>query len=136
MLSQFVPVVATRSGDLAQDLDLYFEYSEKTTLLVRGDLYLDPDRLKTLYSHPFTDGPDPHAPRLLWFNDSFAASLMQFFAPNFSRAYYAWNAWTSTVDPAVAIEQKPDVVVNEFVERKLYEPVPIDAEEIRNQKLP
>ncbi len=134
-LADFVTVSATHSGDLAQDLDLYFEYHEQTTLLVRGDLYADPDRLKTLFAHTYTDGPDRHAPRLLMYNDSFAASLMQFLAPNFSRAFYAWNAWTSTVNPAPTIEQKPNVVINEFVERKLYEPVPIDSEEIRDERL-
>ena len=77
-LAEFVAVNATRSGDLAQDLDLYFEYHEETKLLVRGDLYADPDRLKALFNHPYTDGPNPNAPRLLMYNDSFAASLMQF----------------------------------------------------------
>lgn len=135
-LAEFVPVTATRSGDLAQDLDLYFEYHEQTTLLVRGDLYTDPDRLKTLFAHPYTDGPNPHAPRLLMYNDSFAASLMQFLAPNFSKAYYQWNPLTRAIDPAPAIERKPDAVVNEFVERKLHEPLPVDSQEIRDEKLP
>jgi alginate O-acetyltransferase complex protein AlgJ len=135
-LAQFVPVVATRSGDLAADLDLYFEYHEQTILLVRGDLYADPDRLKELTEHPYTFGPDPHAPRLLMYNDSFAAPLMQFLAPNFSRANYEWNPLTRAIDPAPTIALHPDVVVNEFVERKLHEPVPVDSEEIRNQELP
>jgi alginate O-acetyltransferase complex protein AlgJ len=134
-LTQFVSVSATRSGDLAQDLDLYFEYHEQTIELIRRDLYPNPDALRSLLTRTYTDGPDPHAPRLLLYNDSFSASLMQFLAPNFSRAYYAWNAWTSTVDPAPAKAQRPDVVVNEFVERKLHEPVPLDAQEIRTEKL-
>lgn len=135
-LAQFVAVNATRSGDLAQDLDLYFEYHEEAKLLVRDDLYADPDRLKALFTHPYTDGPNPNAPRLLMYNDSFAASLMQFLAPNFSRADYEWNPLTRAIDPAPTIEKKPDVVVNEFVERKLHEPLPVDSEEIRNESLP
>jgi alginate O-acetyltransferase complex protein AlgJ len=135
-LAQFVPVVADRSGDLAQDLDLYFEYHERTTMLVRGDLFADPDRLKALFANPYTEGPNPHAPRLLFYNDSFAASLMQFLAPNFSQAYYAWNAWNSSVSPIPARARDPDVVVNEFVERKLHEALPVDSPEISDEKLP
>jgi hypothetical protein len=77
--------------------------------------------------------PNPHAPRLLFYNDSFAASLMQFLAPNFSHAYYAWN---SSVSPIPARARDPDVVVNEFVERKLHEALPIDSPEISDEKLP
>jgi alginate O-acetyltransferase complex protein AlgJ len=135
-LSQFVVVTANRSGDLAQDLDLYFEYQEQTTLLFRSDLYTDPDRLNAMFSHPFTDGPNPHAPRLLLYNDSFAASLMQFLAPNFSQAYYAWNALNNSVSPIPARARNPDVIVNEFVERKLNWALPVDSTEISGEKLP
>jgi hypothetical protein len=44
--------------------------------------------------------------------------------------------WTNTLDGELALRAKPDVVVDEFLERLLYAPAPPDSEDIRDQKLP
>ena len=85
---------------------------------------------------PFTDGPDPRAPRLLTYNDSFTGPMVQFLAPNFSHATYFWNPITEIIDPAPVKAARPDIVIHEFVERKLHDPIPVDPPEIRSEVIP
>jgi hypothetical protein len=134
--SDFGVRTINKTGDLAQQLDLYFEYHEETRQLIRHDLLANMDAFEKLPNRPFTDGPDSSAPRLLTYNDSFTAPMIQFLAPHFSHATYSWNAWTESMDPAPVKEARPDIVINEFVERKLHNPIPIDAIEIQAEKLP
>jgi alginate O-acetyltransferase complex protein AlgJ len=124
----------TRHGDLAQQLDLWAEYHEKIRRWVRRDLLDNPRLFADLPTISYTDG-DPKGPRLLTYNDSFTAYMIQFLAPNFSHGTYAWNAWTESMDPAPVKDAKPDVVICEFVEWKLYNPLPVDAPPIANVDL-
>jgi alginate O-acetyltransferase complex protein AlgJ len=135
-LSNFAARTIRKTGDLAQQLDLYFEYHEETKELIRRDLLDDPDAFADYPKIPFTDGPDPSGPRLLTYNDSFTGPLIQFLAPNFSHAVYFWNPITEIIDPGPVKEAKPDVVIHEFVERKLHEPIPVDPPEIRDEPVP
>ena len=134
--SNFAVQTITKSGDLAQQLDLYFEYQEMTRILIRRDLMGKPGALDLLIQIPFTDGPDPRAPRLLTYNDSFTGPMVQFLAPNFSHATYFWNPITEIIDPAPVKAARPDIVIHEFVERKLHDPIPVDPPEIRSEVIP
>jgi hypothetical protein len=134
-LSNFAVETVTKTGDLAQQLDLYFEYHEVTKELIRRDFVGRPDAFEKLIQIPSTDGPDPSAPRLLTYNDSFTGPLVQFLSANFSHARYFWNPITEIIDPAPVKEARPDIVIHEFVERKLHDPMPIDPAEIRDEKI-
>jgi alginate O-acetyltransferase complex protein AlgJ len=130
----FVVRIARHWGDLVRQLDLDKEYREETREWVRRDLLNDADAFAKLPGIAFTDG-DPNGPRLLTYNDSFTAPMIQFLAPNFSHGTYAWNAWTETLDPAPVKDARPDIVICEFVERKLHNPLPVDADEILRVRL-
>jgi hypothetical protein len=132
--SDFAVRTITKTGDLAQQLDLYFEYREETREWIRKDLLKDPAAFEKMPNSPFTLG-NPRGPRLLTYNDSFTAPMIQFLAPHFSHATYCWNAWTESIDPSIVKDARPDIVINEFVERKLHNPPPVDADAIRNEAL-
>jgi hypothetical protein len=130
-LNNFQRDTVTKSGDLAQQLDLYFEYQETTPELIRRDFVGRAEAFEKLIQIPSTVGPDPTAPRLLTYNDSFTGPLVQFLSDNFSHARYFWNPITEIIDPSPVKEARPDVVIHEFVERKLHDPIPVDPSEIR-----
>jgi alginate O-acetyltransferase complex protein AlgJ len=134
-LSNFERRTVTKSGDLAQQLDLYFEYHEETSELIRKDFVGRPEAFEKLIQIPFTDGPDPSAPRLLTYNDSFTGPLVQFLSGSFSHATYFWNPITEIIDPAPVKGARPDMVIHEFVERKLHDPMPVDPPEIRDERI-
>ena len=134
-LSNFAMQTVTKSGDLAQQLDLYFEYHEETKEWIRRDFLGRPEAFEKLIQIPSTDGPDPNAPRLLTYNDSFTGPLVQFLSANFSHATYFWNPITEIIDPAPVKEARPDIVIHEFVERKLHDPIPIDPPEISDETI-
>jgi hypothetical protein len=127
-LSDFAVGTVSKTGDLAQQLDLYFEYHEETRVLIRRDLVGKPGALDRLIQIPSTEGPDPTAPRLLTYNDSFLGPMVQFLAPNFSHAVYSWNPITDRIDPGPVNEAKPDSVI--------HDPMPIDPPEIRDERIP
>jgi hypothetical protein len=132
--SNFVVTDGTRNGDLAQQLDLWSEYKEEIRKWIRRDLVNDENAFEQLPTAPFTYG-DPKGPRLLTYNDSFMAYMIQFLAPNFSHATYEWNAWTEDMDTIAVTDAKPDLVICELVERKLHNPLPVDAPEFQQVKL-
>ena len=70
-----------------------------------------------------TEGP-AGAPRAVVFRDSFGSAMIPFLAEHFSRAVYLWQ---NNFDPAVVIDERPAVVIQEWVGRHLYTQVPYDA---------
>jgi len=61
----------------------------------------------------FMQGPDPSAPRLLMFRDSFTVYLIPLLSEHFSRSTYVWTPiWV----PAIVEQEKPDIVVHELME--------------------
>ena len=61
----------------------------------------------------FMRGPDPEAPRLLMFRDSFGVYLIPFLSEHFSTSTYAWTpVWI----PEMVLQEKPDIVVHELME--------------------
>ncbi|MBP7513388.1 MAG: hypothetical protein KA791_02500 [Flavobacteriales bacterium] len=65
------------------------------------------------YKPVFTMGPDPQAPKLLMFRDSFAVYLMPYLNEHFSRSVYVW---TPILIPDIVEKEKPDIVVQEIME--------------------
>jgi hypothetical protein len=70
-----------------------------------------------------TEGP-AGAPRAVVFRDSFGSAMIPFLAEHFSRAVYLWQ---NNFDPQVVIDERPAVVIQEWVGRHLYTQVPYDA---------
>lgn len=70
-----------------------------------------------------TETPAVALPRAVVFRDSFASALIPFLSEHFSRAVYMWQ---HNVDPATLAAEQPDVVVQEWVTRRLYTQVPYD----------
>ena len=70
-----------------------------------------------------TEGP-PGAPRALIFRDSFGSAMIPFLSEHFSRAVYVWQ---NDFDTALAADERPAVVIQEWVGRHLYNQTPYDA---------
>lgn len=113
-------------GDLAEMLllpDLWREVDlaphKKTPILARpapAGPYPDPadhpERRRQAFA---TDRAD--WPRLLFFHDSFARSMVPFLAERSSRSVFLWS---HAFSPEIIEAEKPDVVVLETVERYVY----------------
>jgi hypothetical protein len=83
---------------------------------VRPDPYGEEGRL-------VTEIPGSTLPRAVVFRDSFAGRLIPYLSEHFSRVVYLWQ---NDFDPAVIAQERPDVVIQEYVDRHLvtYEPYP------------
>ena len=69
-----------------------------------------------LYEHP-----DKRLPRCVMFRDSFAMWLTPLLCESFSRILYSWQY---TFNREIVEREKPDIVIQEMVERVLIEPAP------------
>ena len=122
--------VRTPGMDLAGMLGL-------TDVLGEEDLTLQPRRPRAARTvEPAR--PDPHGmearlvteipgsplPRALIFRDSFGSALIPFLSEHFSRAVYLWQY---DVDPQIVAAERPDVVIQEWVGRRLQTLLPYDA---------
>jgi len=75
---------------------------------------------------------DQTLPRALIFRDSFLHEMMPFLAEHFSRIYLIWPYPTSAnkirdFDTEAILREKPDIVIDEFVERYFTQPPPPSA---------
>jgi hypothetical protein len=70
-----------------------------------------------------SEGP-AGAPRAVVFRDSFGSAMIPFLAEHFSRAVYLWQ---NNFDPEAVLNERADVVIQEWVGRHLYNQVPYDA---------
>lgn len=66
----------------------------------------------------------PGLPRAVLYRDSFASALAPYLSEHFSRALYLWE---HDVNPAVITEERPDIVIHEWVGRHLAIKLPYDA---------
>jgi alginate O-acetyltransferase complex protein AlgJ len=66
-------------------------------------------------------------PRLVMFRDSFANALIPYLAEDFSRAVYVWS---DLFDALLLERERPDIVLDEIVERKLMGPPPASDPQI------
>ncbi len=68
-----------------------------------------------------TQVDDPSLPRALVYRDSFGSALVPFLSEHFSRAVYLWEY---DLDPTLVALEQPDVVVQEWVGRRLSTQLP------------
>jgi hypothetical protein len=116
------------SGDLAQMLGLEQQFRE-TDIAPLGKILATPES-RCAKRDSLADAPEvetyvyrcPHAPRFtaLVYRDSMAIPLIPMLAENFSRTTFVSSA---RLDPELVSRLKPDVVIEEFVERLLPGPV-------------
>jgi alginate O-acetyltransferase complex protein AlgJ len=70
-----------------------------------------------------TEQDAPSRPRAVVFRDSFGSALIPFLSEEFSRVVYLWQY---NVDPDVVLAERPDVVIQEWVGRRLSTMPPYD----------
>jgi alginate O-acetyltransferase complex protein AlgJ len=70
-----------------------------------------------------TERDDATLPRAVMFRDSFAAQLAPFLSEGFQRIIYLWDY---NFDHGLVERERPDVVIQEMVERCLMGPLPTD----------
>lgn len=75
------------------------------------------------------ENPDSSLPRVLVFRDSFTHELIPFLAEHFSRMYFVWPFPTDIIyarqfDTEAILREKPDIVIEQFVERYFTQPPP------------
>ncbi|HEX2616535.1 MAG TPA: hypothetical protein VHL57_03280, partial [Flavobacteriales bacterium] len=116
-----VEAIENDQGDLALQLAL----NDKLTRTIYMMLPKDAPRMKELperglpgeaffkYRPVFTQGPDPQAPKLLMFRDSFAVYLIPYLGEHFREAVYVWSPMFI---PDIVEKEKPDIVVQEVME--------------------
>ena len=78
------------------------------------------------------ENPDSSLPRVLVFRDSFTHELIPFLAEHFSRMYFVWPFPTDITfvrqfDTEAILREKPDIVIDQFVERYFTQPPPPTA---------
>jgi alginate O-acetyltransferase complex protein AlgJ len=72
---------------------------------------------------PFAfESGDDSLPRAVVFRDSFSIALIPLLAEHFSRSLYLWHC---PFDPTIIEREKPQVVIEEAVERRLWAPPPL-----------
>jgi len=129
--SDFIPRSTTHSGDLARYMNLYYEYNEDWPQLVRRTPFPPIVTPENPYIPMTTYGTDPKAPALYMIHDSYTLYLYQFLGPNFSRT--CWQ-WTTILNGPLVVAFKPNVVIDEFLERTMYLPVPEDTADVRAEQ--
>jgi hypothetical protein len=77
--------------------------------------------LRFMDARVVTEVPDGHRPRAVIFRDSFGSALIPFLSEHFSRAVYLWQY---NVEPDVITGERPDVVIQEWVGRRLTAELP------------
>jgi len=127
--SNFVPGKApVIEGDLARMMDMSDQYPDEWLSLTRKVPFNVPPDAMDPKGLAVTDLNDPTLPRLVFYHDSFAIALAPMIGPNFNRVFWSFNY---LIDPKVIEREKPDLVIDEFLERNLYLDPPTDPAEIR-----
>jgi hypothetical protein len=127
--SDFVPGTApVVQGDLARMMDMSDQYPDEWLSLTRKIPFDVPAGAMDPHGIGVTDINDPALPRLVFYHDSFAIALAPMIGPNFNHVYWSFNY---EIDPKAIEREKPDLVIDEFLERNLYLDAPTDAAAIR-----
>ncbi len=114
-----------RGGDLARMLGLGDRYREEYLVLnPRTPRRAHPAPLDPQWHVPewrwpvLTERPGPQLPRAVMFRDSFAACMIPFLSEHFRRIFY-YREEPTEFEFDVVEREKPDLVIQETVERKL-----------------
>jgi len=122
--------VAAGGGDLAWMLGLNFSMEERelhlTPTTPRRARVIEPagDAKRFAVPRVVTVVDDPDLPRAVVYRDSFGSALVPFLAEHFSRMV---TVWEYDVVPATIREEQPQVVIQQWVGRRLYNRAPYDA---------
>lgn len=122
--------VAAGGGDLAWMLGLNFSMAERelhlTPTTPRRARVIEPagDVKRFAVPRVVTVVDDPGLPRAVVYRDSFGSALVPFLAEHFSRMV---TVWEYDVVPATIREEQPQVVIQQWVGRRLYNRAPYDA---------
>lgn len=122
--------VAADGGDLAWMLGLNFSMEERELRLSpvtpRRARIIEPTGDVKPFAVPrvVTVVDDPHLPRAVVYRDSFGSALVPFLAEHFQRMV---TLWEYDVVPATIREEQPQVVIQQWVGRRLYNRAPYDA---------
>jgi hypothetical protein len=122
--------VPTATGDLATMLGLEGTLGEAEWRLTpaqpRRARIIEPrgDHKRFAVPRVVTVVDDPHLPKAVVYRDSFGSALVPFLAEHFQRMV---TLWEYDVVPATIREEQPQVVIQQWVGRRLYNRVPYDA---------
>ena len=122
--------VPTGTGDLATMLSLEGTLAEAERRLTpaqpRRARIVEPrgDHKRFAVPRVVTVVDDPQLPRAVVYRDSFGSALVPFLAEHFQRMV---TLWEYDVVPATIREEQPQVVIQQWVGRRLYNRAPYDA---------
>jgi hypothetical protein len=122
--------VVTAGMDLAGMIGLKDVLTEDDLRLVprqpRAARVIEPKNAEAnlMYDRVVTEQPNRSLPRAVIFRDSFMSAMIPFLSEHFSRAVYLWQ---NNFDPMTIEQEKPDVVIQEWVGRHLTNQWPYDA---------
>lgn len=121
-LSDFESVPIVNSGDLAQMLGLPTLIQDKTIDLRPKQPWQSEIRDRPIDNFNFVtvNHSKPNAPRLTIFRDSYAIAMQGLLAQHFSYAHFRWHYG---FERKLVKRDKPDVVIQMFVEREMSEDV-------------
>jgi len=121
----YVPGVDVYSGDLARAVGMNWSLKEPDFVSL-GKVLGDPaSRCGKRIDSGADEGFEfyacdrPGLPRMVMLRDSMAIPLIPLLSENFSRSVYVG---ARRLDPALILREKPDVVIDEMVERSLLAP--------------
>ena len=115
-LDQFMIKKESRlGGDLAGMLNLKNDYNDIEFLFERnsGDQFKYVSQSNTTI---ITEINNTQLPRAVMFRDSFSSAVVPFLSNHFSRITYYWQP---TINPKLIIDENPNMVIYELVERYL-----------------
>jgi hypothetical protein len=116
-------------GDLARMMDMSDQYRDQGFELTGKIPFAIPADLMNRQAFVIQDLNDPKKPSLVFYHDSFGIGLAPMLGPHFGRIAYAYFY---EMNPAFILKEKPDLVIDEFLERNLYIAPPTDPPEIRH----
>ena len=112
--------MTTKGGDLAQMLgaadqmtDVFVQAVPRRPRRASFEVVTPPGQPNPLITSTVND---PSLPRLVMTRDSYAVQLVPLLAEHFSRAVYVWDHW---LDVALVERERPAIVIDQWVERRL-----------------
>jgi alginate O-acetyltransferase complex protein AlgJ len=82
-----------------------------------GELFNSP---RVIIDNLRSENPNAPIPKLVMFRDSFATTLLPYIAEHFHNAFFHWGDF----ETSVVEREKPDIVIEELLERRLMKGLP------------